>query len=547
MNQTISMEEQDPPQQETEEPQDSPKQDTEDFLKHLETLPNPEDKLKECIAFMKDALAQDGSANFKGFWEVRKICLPLFKEAVSPAARTQLWAEYIELTREGRRLKNILDEDTAFAVEQIDLAITALEDEVKGYHSHLDEILDKTPDLEFPGDPQTLEERYPQYQRMQKQLNLLNLYASRINALRKELIRTEMRIRQKNKFFQRLSLLGDQVFPSRKELIHTISETFIEDVSYFVDYYFSEANFDEEAIRHSVFFFRGEIKNLQSIAKIFTLNTHAFSTTREMLSGCWDKLKGMEKELKKEYAEHRQKSSENALLVQERIDAFMKAYSEQELSFEEGMRELEEIGRFMRDVQLTRNDVRILKDQLKLAREPLEAKQESETQVRRQKEAEFEKARHEKIDQYRQHIEALQKRALSSDAEVEALSQELEEARKTLPSLSMTKAEKQHLERQLKAIRDQIAEKQSQALLSLSDADRVALDNLEALLEQRSERRKEIKNQIEEYRKIIGGSGLDFEKAIKYNELMETEKQSLAKIDESVNEIKSKMRELKKM
>ena len=126
------------------------------------------------------------------------------------------------------------------------------------------------------------------------------------------------------------------------------------------------------------------------------------------------------------------------------------------------------------------------------------------------------------------------------------LTHELEEVRKALQSLSITKAERQHLERSLKVIRDQIAERQSQAVLLLSADDRAALDDLEAILEQQSERRKEIKSQIEEYRKIMGGSGLDFEKAMRYGELMETEKQTLAKIDESIAEIKKKIQDLKK-
>ncbi|MFC2049206.1 hypothetical protein ACFLR2_00845 [Chlamydiota bacterium] len=541
MSQTISMEAEESPKQEQEE---IPNQQIDSFLKEIDNLPSPEEKLKVCIAYMRDSLAQAGNPNFKGFWEVRKICLPLFKENLAPALRTQLWADYIELTREGRRLKNLLDEETAFAVEQINLAIDALESEVKGYHAHIEEILEKTPDVDFPLPTHSLEDRFSLYQKLQKQLNLLNLYAARINALRKELIRTEMRIRQKNKFFQSLSQLGDQVFPARKELIRTISEMFMEDVTAFVDGYFSEENFNEAEVRRSVFLFRTEIKNLQIVAKILTLNTHAFSATREMLSGCWDKLKGMEKELKKEYAEHRQKSSENAIQLQQRIEGFMKAQSENPFSMEEGIGILEEISRDMREVQLTRNDVHMLKDLLRQAREPLEAVRDGAERERRQKEAEFDKARQEKVESFKLQLETLQKDV--AVGAIDVLTHELEEVRKALQTLSITKAERQHLERSLKVIRDQIAERQSQAVLSLSADDRAALEDLEAILEQRTERRKEIKSQIEEYRKVMGGSGLDFEKAMRYGELMETEKLTLAKIDESIAEIKKKMHDLKK-
>jgi hypothetical protein len=538
MSQTVPMETEESPKQ------DAPPQYIAHFLEQLESLPLAEEKLKLCIAFMRDALAQSGQPNFKGFWEVRKVCLPLFKENIMPAVRSQLWNDYIELTREGRRLKNLLDEETAFAVEQIKLAIEALENEIKGYHTHLEEILEKTPDVEFPDPVYSLEEHFLQYQRLQKQLNLLNLYAGRINALRKELIRTEMRIRQKNKFFQSLSQLGDEVFPARKELIRTISEMFIEDIKAFVKSYFSEENFDEAAVRRSVFSFRTEIKHLQMIAKILTLNTHAFSMTREMLSGCWDRLKGMERELKKEYAEHRQKSSEHALEFQQQIETFMKTYSENPIPMQEGMDQLDAINYAMRQVELTRSDVHMLKDLLRQAREPLELQRDIVENERRQKEAEFEKVRQNKVESFKRKLEILQKTVTHEALEV--LTGEFEEVRKALLSLSITKAERQHLERSLKVIRDQIAERQSQAVLSLSADDQAALEDLQAILVQRTERRKEIKSQIEDYRKTIGGSGLDFEKAMRYGELMEAEKQALAKIDESIAEIKKKMHDLKR-
>lgn len=539
MSQTLSMEVED-------SQQDADNQNQIDhFLKQLENISSPEEKLKGCIDFMRASLAQTGNPNFKGFWEVRKVCLPLFKENLSPAIRTQLWSDYVELTREGRRLKNLLDEETAFAVEQINLAIEALENEVKGYHAHLEEILDRAQDVDLPYPTHSLEENFSSYQRLQKQLNLLNLYAARINSLRKELIRTEMRIRQKNKFFQSLSQLGDQVFPDRKELIRAISDMFMKDVTDFVEGYFSEENFDEKEVRRSVFLFRTEIKNLQMIAKVLTLNTHAFSATREMLSGCWDKLKGMEKELKKEYAEHRQKSSENAVGLQQQIEAFMKEQSENPLSMEEGMKMLDVFSREMREVELTRHDVHMLKDLLRQAREPFEARRDIAEQERRQKDAEFEQARQERIEKFKKQLESLQQSV--AQGAIESLKQEFEEVRKALPALSITKAERQHLERSLKMIRDQITERQSQAVLSLSADDRAALEDLEMILEQRNERRKEIKTQIEEYRKIMGGSGLDFEKAMRYGELMEDEKKTLSKIDESIAEIKKKIQDLKKI
>lgn len=532
MNQTIAMEEQDPPKQETSE-----------FLKKLVEITDSEEKLRASISFMREALAQKGTPNFKGFWEVRKLCLPLFKEPLAGPVRAQLWAEYIELTREGRRLKNILDEETAFAVEQIDLAVTSLENEVRAFHEDPESALSDLPEAEFPKESATLKERYTFYLRLQKQLNALNVYASRINSLRKELIRTEMRIRQKNQFFQRLSQLGDNVFPVRKERIQQVSEAFIEDVERFADTHFSDENFSHENARRSVFFFREEIKILQATAKTLTLNTHAFSKTRERLSRCWDKLKGMEKELKKEFASQKQKSGENSTQVQERIQAFMSDYAEGKYTDEEGYGELEAIARWMREIELTRNDVVLLKELLVKAREPMEAKRNQEEEARRKKQVEFEQARRDKLEQFKREVDALAEKVPSE--EIEILLAQLEECRKTFSTISMMKVERQQLDRKLKSIRDQISEKQEQALLELSDDDRATLDNLKDILAQRKERRKEVKAQIEEYRKISGGSELDFEKAIRMQELMSAEKNRLAKLDEGIEELEKKISGLK--
>ncbi|MCH9627436.1 MAG: hypothetical protein S4CHLAM2_10760 [Chlamydiales bacterium] len=528
MNQPTTLEEQEPP-----------KQETNTFLSRLESLSDVEEKLRSSIHFMREALAQKGTPNFKGFWEIRKICLPLFKEPLAGIMRAQLWAEYIELTREGRRLKNILDEESAFAVEQIELAIVSLEKEATEFHENRENALAQVLPVDFPLELATLKERYAFYQNLQKQLNVLNVYASRINSLRKELIRTEMRIRQKNQFFQRLSQLGDKVFPVRKELIREVSEAFIQDVEDFVQAYFSSEAFSHEEVRRSVFFFRDEIKGLQAMAKMLTLNTHAFSATREQLSQCWDKLKGMEKELKKEYAQQKQQSSENVEAVQTRIQAFVADYAEGKYTVETGLKELESISRWMRDVDLTRPHVRFLKEELEKARQPIDAIQNAEVESRRQKQVEFEQARREKVEQLKQEVEAIAQTIASEHVEI--LLERLEECRKAFAGASMMKVERQQLDRKIKEVRDLIAEKQEQALIDLSDDDRATFDGLKGVLEQRKERRKAVKAQIEEYRKTSSGSGLDFEKAMRVQELMQEEKERLAKLDEGIDEIEAKI------
>ncbi len=85
----------------------------------------------------------------------------------------------------------------------------------------------------------------------------------------------------------------------------------------------------------------------------------------------------------------------------------------------------------------------------------------------------------------------------------------------------LAKAEKQIYDRLFRQLKDALNEKKEKALLNLSEDDMIALDKLNAALEERKERRQEIKNQLESYRKHLGGSGFDFEKAMMYREMIE--------------------------
>lgn len=515
-----------------------------DFMKQFDGCPCALDKLRFAIDFMRMSLSQNrGTPFFKGFWEARKLCLPLFKESIVPSARLQLWGEYVELTREGRRLKNLLDEESAFAVEQIEMAINSLSIEIEKFKQDEEGVLQTITEEAIPKASKILEEKYDIYERVQKKLNLMNVYASRIHALRKELIKTEMRIRHKNRFFETLSLLGDSVFPLRKELIKEVSELFIQDVAKFSEDHFSDETFSHEKVRRQVFYYREEIKSLQSCAKILTLNTQAFTKTREILSHCWDKLKGMEKELKKEFSEQKIQSSENVEKIQAKMSEIEGSYNEGKMTPLLALKQYDDVQKMMRECELTHYDVRLLKEALKDKRACVEKRIEEEECACRQKEAELEEKRKEQVNIFKESVENLKVRLKEIDTET--ITKELTALRQELNLLNVSKREKQIFERALKEIRDALEEKKQEALIKLSDDDRAVLDNFKEILRQRKERRQEIKVQIEEYRKIVGGSSLDFEKAIEYGELMAQEKERLEKMDESIKEIEDKINQLK--
>jgi hypothetical protein len=337
------------------------------FSESLAALATPEERISCGLEFMRGSISQEGSPRFREFWEARRLVLPFFKENLNPAIRSKLWSEYVELTVEARRLKEILEEQSSFAMEQIDLAIRAMEEEVANIQSHLAQAAE----ISFSNASPMIKQKAPVYNQIQKELNLFNTLASRLNGLRKEVMKTDMRIRFKTKFFKRLSDLGDSIFPKRKELIDSISAQFERDVDQFVEAHFK----GEEVVGAPYYALREEIKSLQGMAKVLTLSSPAFTRTRLKLSECWDKVKVLEKEHKKEVFERRQVSSEQRVPIQTKIDA-LKARSA-EMDLRQLDQEIGLISEEMRGIPLQRDDVRALRDELSLLRVPFIQAQEA--------------------------------------------------------------------------------------------------------------------------------------------------------------------------
>lgn len=503
-----------------------------EFVEKVVSFSTPEEKIAFGLQFMRSSISQEGSPRFREFWEGRRFILPFFKENLNPAIRSNLWNEYVELTVEARRLKEILEEQSAFAMEQIDLAIKAIEKDVEGFG----DLLKNSGEIAFSERCETIRQKASTYNQIQRELNLLNTLASRLNSLRKEIIKTDMRIRFKTKFFKRLSELGDHIFPKRKELIESISSEFEKDINHFVQKHFKE----NEVVGAPYFAIREEIKALQGMAKVFTLNSGVFTRTRLTLSECWDKIKVLEKEHKKEMLERKQASSEQRESIQAKIDALKpKAI---EMSTHDLSREMDVISDEIRDVPLQREDVRHLREELYKLREPQRAAQEQKARELLEVEKEKLRLKREQMTSLKERIAHLVKEAAQMD--LEALHQNYVEIESELTKLDISKIEKQQIERTLRPLKDLIADKKEHSLLNLSEDDKKVFENLKMILQQRIKRRQEIKDQLEVYRKALGGSSLDFEKAIQYQELVEQEKERLDKANAAIREIEQKIADL---
>ncbi len=512
------------------------KEGVDPIKEELSRLEGSDEKLKYCIQMMKDALSQKGAPSFRLFWDVRKHCMELFKEEkLLPGLRAQAWIEFTELTDEARRLKELLDEQSDFMVDQINLAIDALEKEVV----QLDEYVSRSELLDLPDLSHFISrEPQPPFAELQKKLDILNRFASQINQMRKELIKTDMRIRKKNQFFERLSKAGDVIFPIRKDLIKELSELFMKDVENFVQTHFS-GNF------HLPFYaLREGIKSFQSMAKLLTLNTKAFTDTRKKLSESWDIIKKMEKERKKELNERHDLFQENATKLKERIESLAQGYTAGEIASEQAQEILREIQQQMRDEELGREEVRVLKASLYAIREKINEKLDEQRQYRDAAEREKQEERQNQIDQIIQAIETTINEIASITPE--ALQTAIRLYHDQLKALSRKKSEEKELLRYIDPLNELLIEKREQGLLLLSDDQRQNLYNLKQVLQERHQRRLEYKQEFEESRKFAGSSGLDFVQAMEARDRLHAARERLDLIDQSIAELDEQIDEIKK-
>jgi len=285
-----------------------------EFLKNLEEKTGPEDKVELILGYMRDTLAQKGVPRFKDFWEARKLFHPLLKECTNPLFKSKAWNDFTAMTVEARRLKEILDEQSSFSVEQIELALKAIEADLSDNAMSLAKV-------NLPKNVHAIARRQGEYSSLQSEINFLTTLSARLRALRKEVIETDMRIRQKNQLLKKISTLGDCFIPKRKTLIEKISSMFVEDVKDF-----EKRHFDGES-RVSLRNLREEIKSLQTVSKSFSLSSKSFHMSREVLSRCWETLAKKSDEEREQWKEDHAKAEEILKELDPKIEAFVKSVS----------------------------------------------------------------------------------------------------------------------------------------------------------------------------------------------------------------------------
>lgn len=502
------------------------------FKETFDAEANLEKRLQITLDFMKESLSQGGSPRFRDFWDAKHLALALFKESLNPVARSHLWSQYTELISEAQRLKEILDEQASFAIEQIELAIDAIIKDLSAY----EEGIKQSPDLIFPDKCSSVEGKEASYAIKQKEIHFLNKLATRLNSLRKEVIQTEMRIRHKNKILSDISALGDQILPKRKELIKSISDAFLSDVGMFVNEHFTlESKTLKESEKPSpVYALRSEIKALQAVAKLISLNSFSFKESRTLLSDCWEILREQEKENKKEDSEKKEIFEENAKKISELLDGFEKKVTEETLASPQINTEMDAIISEMKNVELGRVEVKSLKDRLfsikKIALSKIQEQKQQIIELEMQKEKEIK-------DQIAKLFERL---STALDASDETSLEDLLEMKETLSEerspLSLSSSDEDGLAQLFQQLDFEIISKREKEITQIADEEE-KFAQLDELIEELEELREKVKEKQESFRKLVGKSGLDFEAAMTYREYLDTQRTLLSSIDHDIKRL----------
>lgn len=505
--------------------EDSPLNHSNKFLTTLETVAAIEGKIRLCLERIQGLLSGEDSSYVQGIWEVKRHLLDLFKEKLPPRVRARYWGEYVELSSQMRHAQKSLDRESAFATQQIELAIEGLKQDL----SRFDSLAEEIDPVAVPDQAFCLKEGRAFYVEKQRRLSLLSVFAGRFNALRREVVHTPMKVKSKHCLLEALKLLGDEIFPRRREAIHALSERFAQDVAPFQP--------DKSKIAQS----KEEIKALQAFAKTLSIDTQTFTRVRERLSGFWDEIKEWEKQRRQALSKQREESKEILdTAIAPKIALLKQQCLEEKVTLEQAREQCALIEKEMNELALGREATRRLQKDLSQALIPLQQKreqarkrQEEEEKLREKEQQEAQKSLFARMDALANHAESLP---------LDSLVEKWEALVKEEKALSLTGSDRERLVQGLDALFDHIQEKRWQLLKE--DFSEEGKHQLHALLDDRHRARRKLKETLEVQRKTLGKSDLGVETSLFYQEMIAEEKMRLDAIETVIEELEERLFEV---
>lgn len=268
----------------------------EEVVKDIEGLKSPEERIALSISFMKESISCEGKPRFRDFWRMKKSCFELFASETNPIKKTFFWKEYSELLKEAHRLQEIFKEEIEFHSEQIILAISGLEAEVKSP--------EKAKAISIPQF-----DRFPELKDLEQRARFFESLKEKVIALREEILGLEIRVHQKNELLNVLKKIGDLVFPEYKKIVSELTKAFGERATQF---------FEMLPIATEKSGFKRDIRQYQALLKEIHISHESYRQFREKFSDSWKSIEEWEKVESVEKLEQRAEDGARlALLLQE--------------------------------------------------------------------------------------------------------------------------------------------------------------------------------------------------------------------------------------
>lgn len=460
-------------------------------IKVMQNTSEIEKKIRIALDFMREALSDETKARFRDFWRMKKECLDLFKLEIPHSSRGLFWGEYTTLLNEAHELQKIVEENTVFEVEQLMLAITDLEESLKPY-------LQKKETLSSS------------IEKLREENLFLHTAKERLISLKKEILGIEMRVSLKSKLLDRLSFLGNFIFPRKKEVLKEMSQLFSDEVESFCALHF---DFERKKItsREPLFRLRESIKNHQARLKTIEMTNDKYKKARGFLSQSWDII---DKQQKMD-AEKRTKESEEESSNLQKYTSLMN-----EISFNNDFKEnLEKVFRNVKALKLSHTLFTKISDY----KRELEKKYEEKVFAEIAKQQEL-------IERKRQQKEEAFKKVLG----------ELKAFEKNLDTISLVDAEKEYERLMKEAELEKPSRKLYFYFYDLALKIKCTLAKKRGLVKERKQEffslKSNLKKWLEMCRRELAECGLDVEFAFTLKEMIRLNKEVLETLETDIED-----------
>jgi hypothetical protein len=300
----------------------------------------------QSISYMKSLIEGRENIDWNAFNLAKKKFLEEFKTLENNGQKQRIWKDFVEVSDAARAMKKIQEEMGEFAAEMISKALDAIDVELQDTQilssiNHFP-VFDKV--SEFKAYKTKIVEKLAM-------VAFLNKKASQVQELRQELMKTGMRLSLKGKLFDRLSKLGDIVFPKKKELSLEIIEDFKKALLAFC-----QKNAKQTEGTETLF----QIRLIQGFLKSLSLKKQDFDFVKSQLDPIWKKAT-VDKDMKeKAFEEAFAKSQEAKKTIEESFESLSTLIEQNQDS--EALKLYEEIQRKFKEKTLTKTDFRVCKD-----------------------------------------------------------------------------------------------------------------------------------------------------------------------------------------